>query len=199
MPARTLTAMPASPQRTAPALQAVLYARVSSKDQEKEGFSIPAQQRLLREYAIAERITLLEEFVDVETASHGGRSGFAAMLRFLKKHACRIILVEKTDRLYRNLKDWSTLDELGVTIRFVKENTIIGPDTRSADQFVHGIKVLMARNHSLNLSEETQKGMLEKARSGIYPSCASVGYRNVDGPNGKRILVPNCKTKRIVL
>jgi len=42
---------------------------------------------------------------------------------------------------------------------------------------VHGIKVLVARNHSLNLSEETQKGMLEKARSGIYPSCASVGYR----------------------
>ena len=190
MPARTITAMPASSQRAAPALRAVLYARVSSKDQEKEGFSIPAQQRLLREYAIAERIMVMEEFVDVETASHGGRSGFAAMLLFLKKHACQTILVEKTDRLYRNLKDWSTLDELGVTIHFVKENNIIGPNTRSADRFVHGIKVLVARNHSLNLSEETQKGMLEKARSGIYPSCASVGYRNVDGPNGKRILVP---------
>jgi DNA invertase Pin-like site-specific DNA recombinase len=177
MPARTLTAMPASPQRTAPALQAVLYARVSSKDQEKEGFSIPAQQRLLREYAITAQITVSEEFVDVETASHSGRSGFAAMLRYLKKHACRTILVEKTDRLYRNLKDWSTLDELGVTIHFVKENNIIGPNSRSAEQFVHGIKVLVARNHSLNLSEETQKGMLEKARSGIYPSCASVGYR----------------------
>ena len=31
--------------------QAVLYARVSSKDQEREGFSIPAQQKLLRQYA----------------------------------------------------------------------------------------------------------------------------------------------------
>jgi site-specific DNA recombinase len=31
--------------------QAVLYARVSSKDQEQEGFSIPAQLKLLREYA----------------------------------------------------------------------------------------------------------------------------------------------------
>jgi site-specific DNA recombinase len=35
-----------------PQSQAVLYARVSSKEQEKEGFSIPAQQRLLREYAL---------------------------------------------------------------------------------------------------------------------------------------------------
>src|SRR5437879_1565723 len=34
---------------------AVLYARVSSKDQEKEGYSIPAQETLLREYATETR------------------------------------------------------------------------------------------------------------------------------------------------
>jgi predicted site-specific integrase-resolvase len=33
--------------------QAVIYARVSSKEQEKEGFSIPAQLKLLKEYAAA--------------------------------------------------------------------------------------------------------------------------------------------------
>jgi len=31
---------------------AVLYARVSSKDQEREGYSIPAQKRLLRDIAV---------------------------------------------------------------------------------------------------------------------------------------------------
>ena len=31
--------------------QAVSYARVSSKEQEKEGFSIPAQLKVLKEYA----------------------------------------------------------------------------------------------------------------------------------------------------
>ncbi len=30
--------------------KAVIYARVSSKDQEREGYSIPAQLKLLREY-----------------------------------------------------------------------------------------------------------------------------------------------------
>jgi hypothetical protein len=34
--------------------QSVIYARVSSKEQEKEGFSIPAQLKLLREYAAAQ-------------------------------------------------------------------------------------------------------------------------------------------------
>lgn len=31
--------------------QAILYARVSSKDQEVEGYSIPSQLKMLREYA----------------------------------------------------------------------------------------------------------------------------------------------------
>src|ERR1039458_9468702 len=173
MPARTLatspsskTSSPQSAKRCAaqPQGQAVLYARVSSKDQEKEGFSIPAQQRLLREYALEKGLAITQEFIDVETAKQSARAVFPEMLAYLKKHACRTILVEKTDRLYRNLKDWSTLDELGVTIHLVKENVIIGPDSRSSEQFVHGIKVLMARNYSLNLGEETKKGMLEKAR-----------------------------------
>ena len=35
---------------------AVLYARVSSKDQEREGFSIPAQLDLLRSYAAGRQL-----------------------------------------------------------------------------------------------------------------------------------------------
>jgi site-specific DNA recombinase len=173
--------------------RAVMYSRVSSKDQEKEGFSIPAQQRLLREYAAANSITIAAEFTDIETARRSGREGFGQMLAFLKAHArtCRTILVEKTDRLYRNIKDYATVDELGLTIHFVKENVIISPESRSAEQFMHGIKVLMARNYSQNLGEETLKGMTEKARVGIYPSFAPVGYQNLAGPNGKRIIVPH--------
>ncbi len=57
----------------------------------------------------------------------------------------------------------------------------------------------MARNYSLNLGEETIKGMLEKARSGIYPSYAPVGYRNADGPAGKRIIVRDPDTAPVVV
>jgi DNA invertase Pin-like site-specific DNA recombinase len=176
MPARTLTVTPASKNGTAArAIQAVLRARVSSKEQEEEGFNLSAQIRPLREYAALNGITIIHDFVDVESSKTGGRAGFSEMVVFLKKHpGCRQILVEKTDRLYRNLTDYATLDELGVTIHLVKENQIIGPDSRSSEQFVHGIKVLVARNYSQNLGEETIKGMTEKARAGIYPSCAPV-------------------------
>jgi site-specific DNA recombinase len=173
--------------------EVVLYARVSSKDQEKEGFSIPAQLRLLREYTNSKGFVIAHEFTDVETAKESGRTNFGQMLDYLKKRGgvCRTILVEKTDRLYRNIKDYATVDELGVEVHLVKENEIISRNSRSSEQFVHGIKVLMARNYSLNLGEETIKGMIEKARAGIYPSYAPAGYRNVDGANGKRTIMPD--------
>lgn len=166
---------------------AVIYARVSSKEQEKEGFSIPAQLKLLRSYAEAADLTVIHDFVDVETAKQTGRTGFGEMLAFLKQTlSCRVLLVEKTDRLYRNLKDWVTLDELDLEIHFVKENVVLSRDSRSSEKFMHGIKVLMAKNYIDNLSEETKKGMQEKAEQGIWPSFAPLGYRNVDGPDGKK-------------
>src|ERR1700680_2029118 len=119
MPTRTVTVMPKSKGRAAvQTIRVVLCARVSNKDQEKEGFSIPAQLRLLRDYAASNGFPIAHEFTDVETAKASGRTNFSQMLAYLKKHpgACRTILVEKTDRLYRNLTDYATLDELGITI-----------------------------------------------------------------------------------
>src|SRR5690348_7954189 len=104
---------------------AVLYARVSSKEQE-QGYSIPAQQQLLRRYASELGLTIAHEFVDIESAKRTGRPGFAAMVSFLRCGRGReVVLVEKTDRLYRNLKDYVTMDELDVEIHMVKENEIL--------------------------------------------------------------------------
>jgi site-specific DNA recombinase len=87
--------------------------------------------------------------------------------------------------------DYATVDELGVTIHFVKDGATLSPDSKSSEQFIHGIKVLMARNYSQNLGEETLKGMPQKAKSGLYPSNAPAGHRNVEGPDGRRIIVPD--------
>ena len=182
-------------QQIAPAQKAVLYARVSSKEQEKEGFSIPAQLKLLNKYAEDNRLQVVQEYVDVETAKRSGRTGFTEMIRILQNEAkypspCRTLLVEKTDRLYRNLKDWVTLDALDLEIHFVKENVTLSHESRSSEKFMHGIKVLMAKNYIDNLSEETKKGMLEKAEQGIYPSFAPLGYINVEC-NGRRFIQPD--------
>src|ERR1700730_13881428 len=65
-------ALKATPFLDAARRQAVVYARVSSKEQEKEGFSIPAQLKLLKEYAMAQGFAIAQEHVDVETAKQTG-------------------------------------------------------------------------------------------------------------------------------
>ena len=160
-------------------MKAVLYPRVSSKEQEKEGFSIPAQQKLLREYARKNGITVVREFTDVETAKAAGRTSFGKMVQFLKSNPdVKGILVEKTDRLYRNFKDYVLLEDLDVEIHLVKENEIISKNSRSHAKFIHGIKLLMAKNFIDNLSEEVSKGLLEKAQQGDWPHQAPLGYVN---------------------
>jgi site-specific DNA recombinase len=177
----------------------VAYARVSSKEQEKEGFSIPAQQKLLHGYAEAHGLRILEEFIDIETAKQAGRTNFEELVRYLKSHSTvRIVLVEKTDRLYRNLKDWVRLDDLDIEIHLVKEAVILSRDSRSSEKFVHGIKVLMAKNYIDNLSEEARKGMQEKAEQGIWPSMAPVGYLNVVGPDGRKTIAPDPQAAPVI-
>ncbi len=180
-------------------IQAVLYVRVSSKEQEKGGFSIPAQLRLLRQYGQTQGFTILKEFQDVETAKRSGREGFGEMVNFLLKNSsCKYLLVEKTDRLYRNFKDYVSLEDMDVEIHLVKEGSIVSNNSKSAEKFIHGIKVLMAKNYIDNLSEETRKGMTEKAAQGIWPTAAPLGYKNITGRNGKRTIKPVPKMSRMI-
>jgi len=165
--------------------KAVGYVRVSSKEQRDEGYSLPAQRKLLEEYAKREGFEVVEWFEEAETAKKAGRGEFGRMVKFLRSRKdIRDILVEKTDRLYRNFADLVKVDELGRVLHFVKEAQVIGPDSRSSEKFMHNIKVVMAKNYIDNLSEETRKGMTEKAEQGLWPSFAPLGYLN-DRESGK--------------
>jgi site-specific DNA recombinase len=159
--------------------KAAIYARVSSKEQEKEGYSIPAQIELINDYAKNNGFTVVKEFVDVETAKRAGRESYSKMMQYFKDHPdIRILIVEKTDRLYRNFKDVCLLDERDLQVHLVKEGEIISKDSTSHSKFVHGVKVLMAKNYIDNLSEEVKKGMKKKVEEGGYPHKAPFGYRN---------------------
>src|SRR4030095_15320534 len=63
-------------------------------------------------------------------------------------------------------------------VHFVKENAVVSKESRSSDKFMHGSKVLMAKQYVDNLSEEVRKGLREEAEQGDWPSVAPVGYVN---------------------
>lgn len=163
--------------------KAVIYARVSSKEQEKEGFSIAAQIKLLEEHAQKLGLHIEDIYTDAETAKKSGRHQFKAMVeRVIKDKTIGFILVEKTDRLTRNFQDYVLVDELiqkrDVEVHLVKEGEILSQRAKSHTKLIHGIKVVLAKNFIDNLSEETSKGMAEKAAQGHWPTTAPYGYRN---------------------
>jgi len=133
----------------------------------------------LQEYALRNNFEIVREYVDIETAKNTGRQNFTAMIRFFEqKRNCRVLLVEKTDRLYRNLKDAVTLEDLDIEIHLVKEGQIISKDAKSQTKLIHGMHLVLARHYIENLREEVKKGMREKAEQGMYPGRAPFGYRN---------------------
>ena len=160
--------------------KAVAYLRVSSKDQEKEGNSIPAQKRIIEDYALKNNFNVVKIFKEAETAKKAGRKEFTKMIEYLQQNNIKIVMVEKTDRLYRNFTDYVELsfEELDLEIHLVKENEILSKNSKSHQKFIHGIKVLMAKNYCDNLSEEVKKGHHEKLLKGIWPSKAPIGYLN---------------------
>ena len=177
--------------------RAVIYARVSTKEQRDEGFSIEAQLALLRSYAAVNQFEIIGEYVESESAKIAGRTAFSAMLKTIKAESVSAVLVEKTDRLYRNLKDYVRVDELDLEVHLVKEGEVISRDSRSHQKFVHGIKLLMARNYSDNLSEEAKKGMYQKAKEGIWPTKAPLGYLNVS-VGSRRVIEPDPERSELV-
>ncbi len=71
-------------------------------------------------------MTVVTEFTDVETAKQTGRGGFDDMLAVLRANpSCRTILAEKTDRLFRNIGDWVTVDDLDLEVHFANEGVTL--------------------------------------------------------------------------
>lgn len=158
---------------------AVLYARVSSREQQQEGYSIEAQVKLLRSYAAKSGMEIVHEFIDIESAKAAGRKAFGEMLSFLRhSRNCSTVLVEKTDRLSRNFEDEVSLNRLDLEIHFVKTGTVLSKNARAQTKFMHGIELVSSKYYSDNLREEVMKGMHEKAAQGILPAKAPFGYRN---------------------
>ena len=175
----------------------VAYIRVSSNEQKQEGYSLESQVKFLMDYAQKNNLDIIDTYMDVESAKAPGRTHFGHLVEFLNSQSllppgsnrCQTVLVEKTDRFYRNVEDLVTIRDLGVVVHLAKEGVVMTPSSKSHETFVHGLNVLLAERFCKNLSEETIKGMLEKAQQGVWPSQAPIGYLNVEGANKKRIII----------
>jgi site-specific DNA recombinase len=164
---------------------AVVYLRVSSKEQaekggEAEGYSIPAQREACKRKAESLSAFVVEEFVDRgESAKTADRPELKRLLDYVNEHPVKYAIVHKVDRLARNRADDVAINlaltHAGVELVSVSENI----DQTPSGLLLHGIMSSIAEFYSRNLANEVLKGITQKAKNGGTPGKAPLGYLNV--------------------
>ena len=178
-------------------MKGILFARVSTKEQAEEGYSLPAQVSLLEEYGRKqkEEIKIVKNF-EISESARGvqERALFTEMLEYLKNNPeVKCLLCEKVDRLSRNFIDATKLGEWldeneNRRIHFVKQSLVMHKNSKSHEKFQWDIYLALARQYSNNLSEESQKGLNRKAFEGGYPGSRKRGYKTI-GVEGKKMWI----------
>jgi len=160
-----------------------VYARVSTEDQAKEGFSLDAQRDRLRAYCQAKGWEIAGEYID---DGHSGRDtkrpAYQRMLE--EKDNWDTLLVIKMDRIHRNSKNFmEMMDELkkcGKEFSSMQESL----DTSTAmGRFVVDIIQRIAQLESEQIGERVYMGMKQKVSTVGGPLGGNIpyGYKYRDG------------------
>lgn len=184
-------------------MKTAIFCRLSSKEQEDTGYSLPAQEKFLRDYAEKQGLEVAKVFAISESAAgKTQRKFFIEMVAYVRKHDIPTIIVETTDRLTRNFADVPMID-LWITenethqVHLAKEGCILHNTSRSHEWFMWRVKVATAEYYVRLLSENVKKGQKEKIAQGWIPTKPPNGYKTI-GETGHKIHVINEDTAPLV-
>ena len=155
-----------------------LYARKSTDTEDKQVLSIEAQLSELRTLARRDDLDVVAEFVEKRSAKTPGRPIFEEMMRRVERGEAQGILCWKIDRLSRNPVDsgrvsW-LLQEATIGKIITHERVYLPHD----NVLLMSVEFGMANQYVRDLSVNVARGLRAKARRGVYPSIAPLGYRN---------------------
>lgn len=160
----------------------VALARVSSREQEREGFSLAVQEDALKRYAALAGGEVVRLFRIAETASKTDeRKSFKELISFAKKHAEELdgLLFYKVDRAARNLFDYVELERLeseyGLPFISVSQPT----DSNPAGRMMRRTLANMASFYTEQQSVDVREGLARRVQEGWFVGKAPYGYRNV--------------------
>lgn len=173
--------------------RAVIYCRVSTEEQAKQGFSIEAQKKNCAEFAIQNDYIVTEVFVDEgQSAKNLNRPAVQQLLNFCKKKGNKVdaIIVWKLDRLSRFNTDYHGV----IKPLIISHNILILSATESNINTIEGdfVRNIMMCNaeYELNLIKmRTKTAMKEKAEQGYFPAKAPIGYKNIRTEDKKGAIV----------
>ena len=156
-----------------------IYARKSTDVEDKQVQSIDGQLDELRLLAKRENLIVVEELIEKQSAKIPGRPVFNKMLEKIERGQASGILSWHPDRLARNSVDGGKIIYLVDTgkISALKFNTFWFEPTPQG-KFMLSISFGQSKYYVDSLSENTRRGLHQKARNGYFPGVAPYGYLN---------------------
>lgn len=171
--------------------KAVIYARVSSAKQKREGHGLDSQETRCREYAAYKSYHIVEVFKDDFSGASAQRPAMQSMLAFLRKHRNdpHIVIIDDISRLARGLEAHLRLraDIGSAGGRLESPSIEFGEDSDS--QLVEHLLASVSQHQRQKNAEQVKNRMRARTMNGYWCFQAPVGYRyaKVDG-HGKMLI-----------
>ncbi len=171
-------------------MKAIIFARVSSKEQE-EGQSIPSQVRRLTEYAVRKNFQIENTFQITESSTKETRKQFDAVVSLVRKSKQPLaLIIDTVDRLQRSFRETPLLNDLRkegkLELHFLREGLILDKNSNSSQIIQWNIGVLFAESYVLQLSDNVKRSKEQSLKNGEWITKAPFGYKNVTLPTGKK-------------
>ncbi|MCB9981790.1 MAG: recombinase family protein [Rhodospirillales bacterium] len=175
-------------------MKAVILARVSTKEQEEFGHSLPAQVQKLQEYAEKKGFEVIKEFSFSESAGTKIRKKFEDVLAFLKSQKeMPVLLCQNVDRVTRNFRDAVDLDDMrinhGLEIHFVQDGFVLSRNASGGEMFMWEAKVFLAKQYINRLTDDAVRSMNHKLEQGEWVSKAPLGYLSAKVDVGRSTVI----------
>jgi site-specific DNA recombinase len=147
--------------------RAILYARVSTDEQARSGYSLAQQIEALREYATREGFEVLEEIVDPgQSGASLERPGIDRVRDLVVAGGVSVVLAQDRDRFAREPAYHYLLrrefEEHGTKLRSLSDHGDESPEGELAD----GVLDQLAKYERAKTAERTRRGRLKKAKEG---------------------------------
>ncbi|HIS35009.1 TPA: recombinase family protein [Candidatus Scatousia excrementigallinarum] len=172
--------------------KAVIYARVSSEEQAKHGFSIENQKKVCVEFAQKSGFVVDKIFVDEgKSAKNLDRPEIQELMTYCgkKKNNIKALVIWRLDRISRNTTDYHGVlrplfERKGIKLLSATEANV---DTIEGD-LMRNIGMSFAEYERKIIGFRTIAGLRQKASQGEYPHQAPVGYKNITREDGSKAI-----------
>ena len=169
-------------------VRAVVYSRVSTDAQERDGTSLDTQERGCLEYARSNDLAVVESIRDTASGYSLDRRGIERVRQLFREGAVDVVVSYAVDRLSRNQNHIGVLfdevEQAGARLEFVTEEF----EDTAMGRFILAARAFVGEVEREKIAERTMRGKLERARSGRIPQGmgkGTYGYQ-YDRQSGRR-------------